>query len=680
MCFTYNNQHKTLKVYVNSENVFEKQLKNKLGTFVIDKDFLQSQEFGKAGLFAGKFTDLNIWSRILNSSEIRDLYMCEVLDEGPNIVDWESSELVPGRTIVVMEKTTHPCKEHHQLETETMIYDVKIGMEPDRKVLRVCGALGGTMKPPSSMKDLEKIKKNLNMTLKEFHSWVPIFKTGKEEWVDEKHEVASFTPWVEGQPNGGIYEECTEVRFWFQKFGYFDTPCSNENLFFYCKIKDFQVFQLRGMCEENSEIIDKRYVLRLESTLNGRPSWSGFSSNNIQWNKNKTRWELTNRNTNEIIASMKNKAFPVGEGIWALGSNNICIENQDRVILVLSNCGEYEFSCSDGTCIPIQKKCDFVPDCWDKGDELNCRLLNDESMEDYESSIPDIVLDDAGKIVKKTVRLSVTIKGIESIEEVKSRYTMSFNLELEWFDARLTWYDLNEDIDLNIPSARNKEIIWFPKILLANSKHNDKVPFIVPNDSQSKLRVKKMGNLTMSSKESLKESALYHGGENVILYSRQFTEKLKCVFDLSYFPFDTQTCYISFNAGNEERSLIKLVGAHVAFNGRSKLSTFDVIGVELENEDVDDFDVNVKITLKRQISQHLLSMYLPSLFIMAVAQVTNQSWKIFFYVNYTPGHLVLQQGALQDQYSSVNHCHVGHVHSQQLYSFKAPSNINNQVY
>ena len=258
----------------------------------------------------------------------------------------------------------------------------------------------------------------------------------------------------------------------------------------------------------------------------------------------------------------------MGKGIWEL-EFSICKQNTDglKVHLMFSNCGQFEFSCSDGTCIPIEKKCDFVPDCWDKGDEINCQLLNNKDMEDYDSNLPDIVLDNQGKIVKKMLKVSVTIKEIKSIEEVKSRYTATFNLKLEWNDARLTWYDLHEDQDLNILSDEQKKRIWFPKILIGNSEENI---VEIPNDSQSKLSVSKTGSLTMSSTENLQESALYDGRENNIIYIRQFREKLKCIFDLSFFPFDTQTCSISFNTGNKERNLIELIGTRVEFSGNKK--------------------------------------------------------------------------------------------------------------
>ena len=279
------------------------------------------------------------------------------------------------------------------------------------------------------------------------------------------------------------------------------------------------------------------------------------------------------------------------------------------------------FSCSDGTCIPIEKKCNFVPDCWDRGDEIDCQLLSKKNMEGYDSNLPDIVIENGGKLLKKMVKVSITIEEIKSIEEVKSRYTTTFDLELEWMDARLTWYDIHEDLDLNILSEEQKNDIWFPTILIANSEANI---VEVPNDSQSKLSVRKNGSLTMSSKENIQESALYQGKENNIIYLRQFTEKLKCVFDLTFFPFETQTCSMSFKVGNKERNLVELIGDHVEFSGNRKLSTFDVIKSELEEKVVSDvIDVKVNIILKRQVSQHLLGIYLPSLFIMAVAHSMN---------------------------------------------------------
>ena len=68
--------------------------------------------------------------------------------------------------------------------------------------------------------------------------------------------------------------------------------------------------------------------------------------------------------------------------------------------------------------------------------------------------------------------------------------------------------------------------------------------------------------------------------------------------------------------------MIKLVGDKVEFIGNQKLSTFNVIEYEFEDDDAaDGVDVKVNIKLKRQIAQQLLTIYLPSTFIVVIAQV-----------------------------------------------------------
>ena len=178
-CFTYNNIEKKVEVYLNSEKILDKEIKKDLNSFVIDRDFLQYEKFGMVGKFAGRLTDLNIWSRILDGSDIMKLYTCKVLVGGPDIVDWKSGQLVPGRNIVVSEEVTHPCKENSEHESEMMIYDVKLSMEPARSAIRLCDALGGSMDSPKSVKDLETIKENCESS----HVWLPIFKK-YEEWID----------------------------------------------------------------------------------------------------------------------------------------------------------------------------------------------------------------------------------------------------------------------------------------------------------------------------------------------------------------------------------------------------------------------------------------------------------------------------------------------------------------
>ena len=117
-----------------------------------------------------------------------------------------------------------------------MVYDVNVNMEPSRNVLRVCDALGGTMEPPSSKMELEIIEKKARRVCSTcYMMWIPAFRRGKEDWVYQNNEAALYLPCARTSLNSLFY---------------FAVPCA-QAIMFYCKIKDFQVFQTEKLLTEN---------------------------------------------------------------------------------------------------------------------------------------------------------------------------------------------------------------------------------------------------------------------------------------------------------------------------------------------------------------------------------------------------------------------------------------------
>ena len=43
-----------------------------------------------------------------------------------------------------------------------------------------------------------------------------------------------------------------------------------------------------------------------------------------------------------------------------------------QLYLTLTRCNEDEFTCNNGMCIDIEKRCNLKEDCQDKSDESNC--------------------------------------------------------------------------------------------------------------------------------------------------------------------------------------------------------------------------------------------------------------------------------------------------------------------
>ena len=216
------------------------------------------------------------------------------------------------------------------------------------------------------------------------------------------------------------------------------------------------------------------------------------------------------------------------------------------------------------------------------------------------------------------VKISLRIQSIENIQEVKMAFSSKFNLIAEWFDHRLTWNDLNDDKFLNIPTKRVLDLLWFPSIIFKNTPNN----YETGMDSKVRLLVRKEGNFTLSTVHEVEEIAYYKGSENTIQYSRDFYHQFKCYFLLQDYPFDTQICTFLLKRPNKVENFVKFVPEILEYSGPRQMAEFSVISWEMvEGSTTNDIDIEVRISLKRRISQHLLSTYLPSLCILTIAQV-----------------------------------------------------------
>ena len=55
-------------------------------------------------------------------------------------------------------------------------------------------------------------------------------------------------------------------------------------------------------------------------------------------------------------------------------SERFC-EGDKRQLLTLTKCLEDEFTCDDGSCVPIENRCDLKQDCEDNSDEKLCQKV-----------------------------------------------------------------------------------------------------------------------------------------------------------------------------------------------------------------------------------------------------------------------------------------------------------------
>jgi hypothetical protein len=95
--------------------------------------------------------------------------------------------------------------------------------------------------------------------------------------------------------------------------------------------------------------------------------------------------------------------------------------------LINFKCLAREFGCYAGECIPLEHRCDGVPDCENSFDEKNCNLFEADS-ENYRKELEPHQRNDQ----RTNVWINIRIFSVGSIDETDMTFSAKFLIELEW--------------------------------------------------------------------------------------------------------------------------------------------------------------------------------------------------------------------------------------------------------
>ena len=235
--------------------------------------------------------------------------------------------------------------------------------------------------------------------------------------------------------------------------------------------------------------------------------------------------------TAESTASLQTLAM--GNNRWRISKDFDCSLQDTEATLSLTTCGSDQYTCDNGLCVDILKRCNSRPDCSDKSDELNCRKIN--VGEAYQKYISPPAQENDDKVV---VKVSADLISIIDIDEIASIFQVQFTLHFSWFDSRLTFDNLKNDTGLNALSPREKDTIWIPELVFTNTEFRPST--IVDEDTA--ITVEKRGGFVLSPSTSFENMQVYSGGENPLILSRFYNIRFLCTYDMRRIPFDIQKC------------------------------------------------------------------------------------------------------------------------------------------
>jgi len=633
-CVVYDSHEEYVTMYMNGKITFSKKNVTALEGSEFHDELLSHVLVGMPGgdfsqPFNGEFTRFMVWNVLIDQNEVERQMNCEEGESEGLILDWRTVNLERGST-VMMKQMEEECPSKSGTVHEILNgFTERIKFE---EAETACQALGGKAKAPENEAEIEKIR-NTFTGFKEFCNskfWVP-FRRQEGRWVSsESNSVSPYLPWIPGQPNGGRHQACAEAKF--DKttnsfLGYNDLNCAKSKRCFYCHLPSTRRFSLRGLCRQAS--VDSNYVASFKvENFETRPLWKGYRSTEIVYSGERKEWMIRDITSEKIIGLYNGSdIWPVGRKNWYLQSG-VCEASETVQKLLLSSCLESEFTCGDGTCVPLSSKCDGVSDCKDELDESDCSVVEFPTSIQYKESLPPIKRQ-SKKILPAEVGVSIDLMSITDIKETSLKWGCKLQLNMTWYDERLRWKDLRENANLNVITrqegnqAQDQNLslgqfpptVWVATVIFSNTPNND----FSLLDSKSSLTVEKKGNITMSTMNQLEEIAYYEGFENPITYSRKYTRDFSCNFHLQTFPFDTQHCSIHLDTPDHLNGLMKLLPEKVTYSGPLEMMQYNVVSWDIK--EVDE-GLEVKVTLQRRFNHHLATTFIPTFFLMIVCQST----------------------------------------------------------
>jgi len=317
--------------------------------------------------------------------------------------------------------------------------------------------------------------------------------------------------------------------------------------------------------------------------------------------------------------------YPTGRTSWKINSGICRLAGGEERRLSLTNCvldnGRTDFTCRDGTCIPINNLCDLTADCPDKTDEKDCEQL--VLPEDYRGE--KFPIQNSGTPIGLYV--NVSILAFPEIDTLQSTYLVDFVLSMRWIDPRLKYKNLKDVYFLNSLALDVIQNMWIPEMSLPNALQAEGTQV----DKESTLFIVKIGKRMPDDLSIAREAKVYLGEECPLVIKKEYFINFACDFNLAMYPFDSNVCNMDFEVSGVNKDYVELFidtyygGSGADYGGAKDLLEYTVGDVTVDNlsNETEQFgQLSVKIVFQRKWIYHLITIFFQSVLLLAVAYLT----------------------------------------------------------
>ena len=204
--------------------------------------------------------------------------------------------------------------------------------------------------------------------------------------------------------------------------------------------------------------------------------------------------------------------------------------------------------------------------------------------------------------------------------EVGGYFQVQFVLTMKWFESRLRFKNLKNDISLNSFLPSEIQDIWVPELIFSNTE--EKPSTLI--DEKTSIFVEKMGDFKLSETYENENIEYFSGTMNPLQLKRFYNQRFLCDYKLQWYPFDVQHCYLILVMKRSYSPFTQLLVDKYEYTGERFLTQYEVVNVVMKTQERDTVqEIFVEISLGRQLLGIVLNIITPTIVLNIISYSTN---------------------------------------------------------